>query len=258
MEEQSATRTGMVERVFAVLSAFDDRHRALRLTALAARAELPVNTTLRLARALVATGALEHTARGEYVVGLRLFEIAALAPRGHGLRRVAMPYLEDLSAAVGQHVLLTVRDGDKAVLVERLSARGAPKVKYRIGGRLPLDSTGAGLVLLAHAPADVQAAHERGDGPPSDHPLFARHELRRRLAEIRTTSAVLVKARPPVGMSTAAAAIRVADQVVAAVSVVAEPEAVDVDALLPAVVTVARSISRAVRNDMPVFHPVED
>src|SRR5690349_8310663 len=99
MEEKS--RSGVVERAFSVLAAFDDRHRALRLTDLAQRAGLPANTTLRIARELVAAGALERDGSGRYVVGLGLFEIAALAPRAHGLRRIAMPYLGDLSAAVG-------------------------------------------------------------------------------------------------------------------------------------------------------------
>lgn len=235
-----------MERTFSVLTAFDDGHRALRLTDLARRAGLPANTTLRIARALVTSGALERDASGRYIIGLRLFEIAALAPRGHGLRRVAMPYLGDLSAAVGQHVLLTVRDGDKAVLVERLSARGAPSVKYRIGGRLPLDGTGAGLILLAHAPTELQEAHEthRGTG------LFEGRELRRRLADVRTTGAVTVKARPPVAVGTAAAAVRVGEHVVAAVSVVAAVE-IDLDAVLPAVVTVARTITRALTAVVP-------
>jgi DNA-binding IclR family transcriptional regulator len=247
-------RSGVVERVFAVLAAFDDEHRALRLTELARRANLPANTTLRLARALVDAGALERDGQGRYVVGLGLFEIAALAPRGHGLRRIAMPYLGDLSAAVGQHVLLTVRDGDKAVLVERLSARGAPSVKYRIGGRLPLDGTGAGLVLLAHAPTEMQTAHEGHVGTG----LFAGAELRRRLADIRTKNALAVKARPPVEVSTAAAPVRLHGRVVAAVSVVVSAAEVDVDAVLPAVVAVATSISRTLSAAVPKgVQPIE-
>ena len=39
---------------------------------------------------------------------------------------------------------------------ERLSARAAHQVLYRVGGRMPLHSTGVGLVLLAHAPAALQ------------------------------------------------------------------------------------------------------
>jgi DNA-binding IclR family transcriptional regulator len=147
---------------------------------------------------------------------------------------------------VGQHVLLTVRDGDKAVLLERLSARGAPSVKYRIGGRLPLDGTGAGLILLAHAPEEMQTAHEthRGTG------LFEGRELRHRLAEIRTTNTVVVKARPPVRLGTAAAAIRVGEQIVAAVSVVAADD-VEIGAVLPAIVAVSRAISRSLEAVTP-------
>jgi DNA-binding IclR family transcriptional regulator len=37
---------------------------------------------LRLARKLTELGALERTPDGEYVIGLRLLEVASLAPRG--------------------------------------------------------------------------------------------------------------------------------------------------------------------------------
>jgi DNA-binding IclR family transcriptional regulator len=242
-------RSGVVDRAFALLDAFDDDRRAIRLSDLARRADLPLNTTLRLARNLVEIGALERDDQGRYVVGLRLFEIAALAPRGHGLRKTAMPYLGDLSAAVGQHVLLSVRDGDRAVLVERLSAHASPAVKYRIGGRLPLTCTGAGLVLLAHSPKDIQESQVSAHLPAgAGHPLFPPHELMRRLADIRNTNCIAVKARHPVTMSTAAAGIFVREEIVAAVSVVASPEDIDINAVLPAVVTVAHSIARALRS----------
>ena len=53
-------------------------------------------------------------------------------------------------------MLLAVREGTEAVLVERLSGRTAISVLYRIGGRLPLHSTGVGLVLLANADPSLQ------------------------------------------------------------------------------------------------------
>ena len=49
------------------------------------------------------------------------------------------------------------------MLIERLSARGAGRVMYRVGGRMPLHSTGVGLVLLAHAPVAVQDEVLGGD-----------------------------------------------------------------------------------------------
>jgi DNA-binding IclR family transcriptional regulator len=112
---------------------------------------------------LVECGALERLGDAEFVIGLRLLEIASLAPRGHGLRQTALPFMEDLHVATRQHVLLAVRDGAEAVLVERLSARGAAKVLYRVGGRMPLHATGVGLCLLANAPSAVQDQVLAGD-----------------------------------------------------------------------------------------------
>jgi len=79
----------VLDRAFRIMAAFGPAHRSLSLTALSARAGLPKATALRLARKLVEWGALERAANGEYVVGLRLLEVASLAPRGHGLRATA-------------------------------------------------------------------------------------------------------------------------------------------------------------------------
>jgi hypothetical protein len=152
----------VLDRAFRILAAFGPDSRSLSLTELSRRTGLPKPTALRLARKLTEWGALERAASGEYVVGLRLLEVASLAPRGHGLRATALPFLEDLHHSTGQHVLLAVRDGLEAVLVERLSARRAGRVLYRVGGRLPLHSTGVGLIMLAYAPAAVSP---RGAGP---------------------------------------------------------------------------------------------
>ncbi len=65
----------------------------LTVTELARRTGLPLTTTHRLAGELVAGGALERGEDGRYRIGLRLWEIASLAPRGLGLRerRDAVP-----------------------------------------------------------------------------------------------------------------------------------------------------------------------
>ncbi|ASQ95741.1 IclR family transcriptional regulator [Streptomyces sp. Mo3] len=146
----------ILERAFRVLGAFAEAGEGLPLHTLAARAGLPKSTTSRIAAQLMGVGALERLDNGDFVVGLRLLEIASLAPRGHGLRAAALPFMEDLHRVTRQHVLLAVRDGHEAVLVERLSARDAAAVKYRVGGRLPLAETGIGVALLAHAPEPVR------------------------------------------------------------------------------------------------------
>jgi DNA-binding IclR family transcriptional regulator len=247
----------VLDRAFRLLAAFGPEQRSLPLTALSGRAGLPKPTALRLARKLAELGALERTDSGEYVIGLRLLEVAALAPRGHGLRAVALPYLEDLHHATGQHVLLAVRDGAAAVLVERLSARGAGQVMYRVGGRLPLHSTGVGLVLLAHAPARLQDEVLSQDLTlrPENIVRTAR-QIRAQLAAIRQEGvAVTARSWPEPVISVAAPITAGPGSPIAALSVVTPAGAAEPAGLRPAVVAVARAGSRAVSEETLARRP---
>lgn len=243
----------VLDRAFRLLAAFGPDRRSLSLSALSSRARLPKPTALRLARKLTELGALERAENGEYVIGLRLLEVASLAPRGHGLRATALPYLQDLHHATGQHVLLAVRDGAAAVLIERLSARDAGRVMYRVGGRLPLHSTGVGLVLLAHAPVALQdeiLAQDLTMRPEN----IARtgREVRAQLAAVRREGvAVVTRTWPEPVLSVAAPVTRRDGVPIAALSVVTRSGEVEPAVLRPAIVAVARTISRAVAEREP-------
>jgi DNA-binding IclR family transcriptional regulator len=242
----------VLDRAFRMMTAFGPAHRSLSLAALSSRAGLPKPTALRLARKMVEWGALERAVNGDYMIGLRLLEIASLAPRGHGLRTTALPYMEDLHHATRQHVLLAVRDGHDAVLIERLSARDAGQVMYRVGGRLPLHCTGVGLALLAHAPAAVQDEVLRSDLMlrPENTRISGR-ELRAALDAVRHDGVAIVSRPSPEPMTSVAAPIL--DQhhaPVAALSVVTRADQVEPAVLTPAVIAVARAISRAVRDNL--------
>jgi len=245
----------VLDRAFRILAAFGP-DRSLSLSALGVRAALPKPTALRLARKLTELGALERTANGEYVIGLRLLEVASLAPRGHGLRATALPYMEDLHLATGQHVLLAVRDRSEAILVERLSARGAGRVMYRVGGRLPLHSTGVGLVLLAYAPAELQDEILRQDLTLRPEGIArTSQELRVQLAGIRRDGVAIAARTWPEPVTSVAAPIRGwqagPSDPVAALSVVTLTGQVEPAVLRPAVVAVARAISRALADAAP-------
>ncbi|WP_369227882.1 IclR family transcriptional regulator [Streptomyces sp. R39] len=240
----------VIDRAFALLGAFAPTRRVLSLADLTHLTSMPRSTTLRLARKLVETGALERREDGRYTIGLRLLEIASLAPRGHGLRAVAMPFMEDLFHVTRQHVLLAVRDGDEALLTERLSAHDADPVLYRVGGRMPLYSTGVGLVLLAGAPSAVQ---ERilGDLPAcaADREVPDAAELRRTLADVRRGGFATVTLSVPWPRTSVAAPLVGPDGAVCgALSVVLPREAVDHKTMTPAVRTCARAISRELRS----------
>lgn len=153
----STPGASLVDRTLDVLYAFDEDHPRLRLVDLAESSGLPVPTTLRIVRRLVARGALAAREDQTYVVGRRVWDTGLLAPVQTGLREVASPFLHDLQAATRATVHLAQRDGDQVLYVDRLSGLTSVPVVSRVGSRLPLHTTGVGKVLLAHAPAEVQA-----------------------------------------------------------------------------------------------------
>ena len=73
-----------------------------------------------------------------------------------GLREAALPLMEDLYEVTHENVQLAVRDDD-VVFVERFAGRDAVAVHTEVGGRFAPPPTGVGLVLLAHAPVEVQS-----------------------------------------------------------------------------------------------------
>ncbi|WP_281271611.1 IclR family transcriptional regulator [Prauserella flavalba] len=233
-------------KVLAMLEAFTPATPDLSLSELARRAGVSLPTAHRRAAELVAWGALERGADGRYRIGLRLWEVAALAPRGLGLRDVAMPFLEDLYEVTHENVQLAVREGLELVFVERIAGRHAVPVLTRVGGRFALHATGVGLVLLAHAPAEVQeqalAAPLHAYTPKT---ITDPDRLRELLAAVRRNGYAVSDGQVTLDALSVAAPIRGADgAVVAAVSLVVRADTAEPIALAPLVQAAARGISR--------------
>ncbi|MGH9028969.1 MAG: IclR family transcriptional regulator [Acidimicrobiales bacterium] len=154
----NAARRGVsvTSRALTLLGCFDANHVRLRLSELARRSDLPLGTAHRLVGELVAWGALVRTSSGAYEVGQRIWELGLLTPVPSGLRQIAAPFLQDVYRATFATVHFAVREGTNALYLDRISGNDSVPVVSRVGGRLPLHTTGVGKVLLAHAPEDVR------------------------------------------------------------------------------------------------------
>ena len=146
----------VLSRAVRILDAFRPDEPTLRVSDIAARSGLHLATASRLVAELTDLGLLAREPDRQVRIGVRLWELALRASPTLSLRDAAMPFLEDLHAVVGHHVQLGVLDGREVLFVERLSAPGAVVNYTRIAGRLPLHASSSGLVLLAHAPRDLQ------------------------------------------------------------------------------------------------------
>jgi DNA-binding IclR family transcriptional regulator len=238
-------------KLLALLDAFSQDRAAYTVSELARHTGLPLSTTHRLLRELERWGGLERGADRRYRIGLRLVEVAALCPRGIGLRDIALPFMEDLYEATHQNVQLAVREGFEGIYVERIAGRQAVPVLTRVGARWPLHATGVGLVLLAHAPAEVQeqvlAAPLQAFTPftVSDPAL-----LRRMLAEVRRSGFAVSDRQITDDAYSVAAPITGADgQCTAALSIVVPADDPGRASWAAAVRAAARGISRRLLSD---------
>jgi len=169
-----------VARVSAVLGAFDDHHRALRLSELSRRSGLPKSTASRLVAGLVAYGFLERDGVA-LRLGVRLSEFGRLTVRRRDLRSIALPYLVDLREATRQSVHLAVLDGVDVVAVEILPVGDTPHP-----ARLSAHASAAGKAMLAcgdEAAVDLVCARPLPAAGP--HRVLAPALLRRQLSRIR-------------------------------------------------------------------------
>lgn len=237
---------GVAERLFQVLSSFRPDNRRLTLAEITRETGLPHATARRMVQSLLAAGALEKNEDGTLVIGLRMWELGSLAPRSMTLRTAALPYMEDLHAALRQHVQLGILEGWEAVLVERMSRPGAPDVVSAVGGRLPLHSSGLGKVLLAHAgPRLFEEVVAAGLSRLTPHTIVDPDLLRTDLRDCRSRGFSIVREETSLGAdSTAVPIFGPGRQVVAALSVVVTSGTVNLTAVYPALVAAGRGISR--------------
>jgi DNA-binding IclR family transcriptional regulator len=240
----------VTSKVLALLGAFSPADPALTLSELARRAGLSLPTAHRRVAELVEWGALERGEDGRYRIGLRLWEVGALAPRGLGLRERALPFLEDLYDVTHENVQLAIRDGLELVFIERIAGRHAVPVLTRVGGRFALPATGVGRVLLAPPPAEIQeqvlaAPLRRHTELTITDPVA----LRRGLADVRRQGYAVSDRQVTMDSFSVAAPVRgLDDAVVAAVSLVVAHERADPLTLAPLVRAAGRGISRALQR----------
>jgi DNA-binding IclR family transcriptional regulator len=249
-DDRKPQRTGVISRAASILEAFRPAHRELSLNDLARRSGLPTSTVYRMVVELMEHGLLERVGSSGYRIGLRLWELGALAERPNTMVRIVLPFMQDLYVVTHENIQLAILDGHEALFIEKIyGARSAPTRSTR-GGRLPLHATGVGQVLLAHAPQQlVDELVEKGLEGYTQYTLTTARQLARRLSEVRRAGVAFQREEMDLGLSSVAAPVTdVTGAVVASLSVVLRSSRHQLRQLAPAVLTAAASASRELRE----------
>ena len=169
-----------------------------------------MTTVHRLASQLCEHGALELTEQKTYRVGPWLWEIGTLSAHTRTFRYVALPFMQDLYEATHENVQLAVPDGFDALVVERVRGRTSVRITSRVGGRLPLHSTGVGKAILAFSSREFQeAVMARGLAPMTPYTITDPEILRRELAETRERGYSIT--RMEMGLNSASVGVPILD-----------------------------------------------
>jgi DNA-binding IclR family transcriptional regulator len=244
----SPSGESVISRVVRLMSAFDRNLPTMTLSGLARRAGLPLTTAHRLVDDLVLHGLIERLPDGNLRSGMRMWELAARGSRALNLRELALPFMEDVQAAVHQHTTLAVLDHGTVLYVERLSAPESSLVAAHIAQRMPIHAASSGLVLLAFSPPAFQ------DGvlslplaavtPEITDPVL----IRKHLAEIRQRGYV---ALPGIGVTEwtgiAVPVFGPDNTIAAALNAIVPRQEAAVPLTVPALLTAAHGISRALK-----------
>jgi DNA-binding IclR family transcriptional regulator len=245
----SPSGDSMTERIVRVLETFTAERSMQTASEIGRRAGLPSSSAHRIVDELVAAGLLERDEDRRVHLGLRLWELALRGSTALRLRQAALPHMEHVQALIRQHTQLAVLEQDEALFLERLSHPDAGANITRIAGRLPLHASSSGLVLLAHAPAELR---ERVLAGPlravSSETVTDAARLRRLLSEVRRTGVAVAPGSIEAVSTGVAVPIRDAGEVVAALSVVL-PREMPPDGAIAALRAAARGIDLALRAD---------
>jgi IclR family KDG regulon transcriptional repressor len=143
-----------LQRGLRLLQLFSESPHGLTAKQVAGQSRLPVSTVHRFLANLEGAGFLNCSGDSVYHLGIACFAIGQAALGQLDIRRVSLPYLQELNRQTRETIHLTVRHGLSAVYVEKLDSPEQLRIYSRIGAAVPLYCTAVGKVMLAHMPDD--------------------------------------------------------------------------------------------------------
>jgi len=215
---------------------------------LARELEMTRSNAHRLLQTLSALGYVRHDAEhGQYESTLRLFELGSGIATRLDLRKIAHPIMQSLAREVDENVIISVRDGNEILVLDRIESTRALRTYTSLGARSPMHCTSPGKVLLANAPEEIIDAVARTLTVFTPRTISSRAALNAELARVRAQGHAAVRSEWHEDIAGIAAPVARSDgAVVAAISVsgpVSRFKTAQTSIYLPRLLAATRQIS---------------
>lgn len=152
---QSANRTGTsaLQNGIRVLGTFSREEPVLGVTEISRRVGLHKSTVSRILATLEENTLVErHPTNGRFRLGVGVIELASPMLANLDVRRIARPFLEDLTHATGETSGLVVWNQEAAVVVEQVASQRKVKHTIPLGTQFRGHANASVKVFLAEAP----------------------------------------------------------------------------------------------------------
>lgn len=146
-----------VIKALKLLDLFTAETPELTLKDITAQAKLPKPTVYRLLTALETMDyvhKMENT--GYYRLGLKLLELGQLVSDQLELRKIALPYMQQLASEINEAVHLVIINHTQATYIEKVDSNQALRLFTRVGKSSPLHIGSGPKLLLAFLPKEKQ------------------------------------------------------------------------------------------------------
>lgn len=160
MDKPPQTSDGTVGKALHVLDMVAEKMRPVRFNDLLETSPYPKATLYRLLQTLTNQGLLGYDEdRQTYAPGMRLVRLAHSAWRQSSLAPVARPFLDKLSADVGETIHLAQLDQGQVLYVDKRNADSPVEMFSQAGKIGPGYCTGVGKAMMAFLrPDDLEVA----------------------------------------------------------------------------------------------------
>ena len=176
-----------VQRCLQLLRLFGQAPSGLTAGEVGKLSGLPISTVYRFLANLETAGFLTFRESGKYFLDAGCFPTEPSALSHLDFRRLSLPYLKALNGHTRETVHLLVRQGLRAVYVEKLESPQLPNTMSRIGVSVPLYCTAVGKALLAYLPPEELARALRQIEPKyrTAHTIRNSEELQKQVERVR-------------------------------------------------------------------------
>lgn len=150
----------VIDRMMDLLAQLERRPNGMTIRDLTAQLGLPRTTIYRILNTLQGHDMVRRGETGAYHLGRRLLALAAHVAAGVSdvdLTAIGQPFLDRLSAELGEGSKLSVIDQDGILVLAASQGRREYALTVAPGQRMPIHAGAASKMLLAHLPPDELA-----------------------------------------------------------------------------------------------------